>query len=91
MHKYYITEHARDGLEVESADEHKSNDAVKGLVSVLCERLCSVFGSSAVLSAANTIRFVRFLDLTISLIFPSILSFFFYIFDFFWCFIMHAT
>lgn len=56
LHTYHIAEHERDVVDYSSIEERNACDAAQRLVSMLCERLCSAWGSSAVVSAANTLR-----------------------------------
>lgn len=56
LHKYHIAEHERDAVDHSSIEERNACDAAQRLVSMLCERLCSAWGSSAVVSAANALR-----------------------------------
>lgn len=44
-------------MEHSSIEERNACDAAQRLVSMLCERLCSAWGSSAVVSAANRLRY----------------------------------
>lgn len=57
LHTYHMAENARDAaVDYSSVEERNACDAAQRLVSMLCERLCSAWGSSAVVSAANSIR-----------------------------------
>lgn len=57
LHKYHVAENERDAVEHSSVEERNACDAAQRLVSMLCERLCSAWGSSAVVSAANRLRY----------------------------------
>lgn len=52
-----MSEHAMDGLELDSAHEHKVYDDVRRLMFTSCERLCSLCGGSALVSAVAKIRY----------------------------------
>lgn len=58
LHKYHVAEGERDAVEHSSIEERNACDAAQRLVSMLCERLCSAWGNSAVVSAANRLRYV---------------------------------
>ncbi|CAM9903323.1 unnamed protein product [Scytosiphon promiscuus] len=57
LHKYHMAEKARDSVvEHSGVEERNACDAAQRLVSMLCERLCSAWGSTEVVSAATFIR-----------------------------------
>lgn len=58
LHKYHVAENERDAVEDSSIEERNACDAAQRLVSMLCERLCSAWGSSAVVAAANQLRYL---------------------------------
>ena len=60
LHKYHIAEHAHEAVDYANAEERSACEAAQRLVSLLCERLCTSWGSSTVVSTANTIRCASF-------------------------------
>ncbi len=62
LHKYHVAEKEREALDFSSVEERNACDAAQRLVSMLCERLCSAWGSSAVVSAANKLRYGHISD-----------------------------
>ncbi|CAM9413692.1 unnamed protein product [Ectocarpus fasciculatus] len=56
LHKYHLAEKQRDAVNHSNMEDRTACDAAQRLVSMLCERLCSAFGSSAVVGTSNVIR-----------------------------------
>ncbi|CAM9795466.1 unnamed protein product [Ectocarpus sp. 6 AP-2014] len=56
LHKYHLAEKQRDAVIHSNMEDRTACDAAQRLVSMLCERLCSAFGSSAVVGTSNVMR-----------------------------------